>query len=288
MVRKNEKNVVICRKLASFPKIGSRDSRRAISGLVFALIASCQVISAEVKLQTLKVGDEVYSNVTITSSSATDIYFSHSRGIGNAKLKNLEPEIQKKFNFNPAKAAEKEQEQAESFGRYTTALKQAKPAKPAKQEPEPEPEQPGAQPAVAQDGSVISFLNQPAPAITGEKWLTDPPDLKDKFLLVDFWATWCGPCRRSIPALNALQNKYKDRMVVLGLSDETEEAVRKMTEPKIEYFVAIDTQRRTSSQIHLTRIPYTMLIDPKGIVRFEGHPSSLDEQKLEQLLAQYN
>jgi len=240
---------------------------------------------ADIRFPTLKVGDEIYSNVTVTSSSATDIYFSHSRGIGNAKLKSLDPEVQKKFNYDSAKAAQKEQEQAESFGRYTTALKEAKPAKRAV---EPEPEPPVDQPAVARDASVISFLNQPAPAIIGEKWLTDQPDLKDKFLLVDFWATWCGPCRRSIPELNALHNKYRDRMVVVGLSDENEEAVRKMTEPKIEYFVAVDTQRRTSSQIHLTRIPYTMLIDPKGIVRFEGHPSSLDEQKLEQLFAQYN
>ena len=284
MVRNNEQNIVVCRKLASFRQ---KWTRRLASLFVLILaFTAIPFLRAEVHFDTLKVGDEVYSNVTVTSSSATDIYFSHSRGIGNAKLKNLEPAIQKKFNFDPTKAAEKEQEQAESFGRYATALKQAKPAKPAKQEQEPEPA--AAQPAVGEGGAAISFLNQPAPGITGEKWLTDQPDLKDKFLLVDFWATWCGPCRRSIPALNALHNKYKDRMVVLGLSDETEEAVRKMAEPKIEYFVAIDTQHRTSSQIRLTRIPYTMLIDPKGIVRFEGHPSLLDEPKLEQLLAQYN
>ena len=61
-----------------------------------------------------------------------------------------------------------------------------------------------------------------------------------------------------------------------------------MTEPKIEYFVAIDTQHRGASEIGLTRIPHAMLMDPKGIVRFEGHPSLLDEQKLEILFAQYN
>ena len=253
------------------------------------LILTAAVHAAEIKFPTLKVGDEVYSNVTVTSSTATDIYFSHSRGIGNAKLKNLEPEVQKQFHFDPTKAAEKEQQQAESFGRYTVALKQAKPVK--RKEPEPDPEtvpQPGAPTSLPFNGSAISYLNQPAPAITGEKWLTDQPDLKNKFLLVDFWATWCGPCRRSIPGLNALHNKYKDRMVVMGLSDESEAAVQKMSDPKIEYFVAIDTQRRTSGQIHLRSIPYTMLIDPKGIVRFEGHPSNLDEQKLEQLFAQYS
>ena len=43
----------------------------------------------------MKSGDNVYSNLTITSVTATDIYFTHSGGIGNAKLKNLEPEMQK-------------------------------------------------------------------------------------------------------------------------------------------------------------------------------------------------
>ena len=51
-----------------------------------------------------------------------------------------------------------------------------------------------------------------------EKWLTDAPDLNGKFVLVDMWATWCGPCRRSIPHLNELYAKFKDRLVVIGLS----------------------------------------------------------------------
>ena len=54
---------------------------------------------------TLKVKDQVYTNVTITSSSATDIYFTHSRGLASAKLRDLDPQLQKHFNYNAAQSA---------------------------------------------------------------------------------------------------------------------------------------------------------------------------------------
>src|SRR5207244_6549937 len=111
-----------------------------------------------------------------------------------------------------------------------------------------------------------SFLNRPAPEIVVEKWLTDPPDLVNKFVLLDFWATWCGPCRRSIPELNNFHAKFKDRLVVIGLSDEPEQAVRRMKEPKIDYAIAIDTRRRTETEVEVKGIPHTMRMDSKGIV----------------------
>src|SRR2546422_7329748 len=79
-------------------------------------VFTSRLTAAEVKLPTLKVGEEVYTDVTVTSATVTDIYFSHSRGIGNAKLKNLDAELQKKFHFDPAKAEEKEQQQAQAHG----------------------------------------------------------------------------------------------------------------------------------------------------------------------------
>src|SRR6478736_184892 len=73
-----------------------------------------------------------------------------------------------------------------------------------------------------------SFLGAKAPEVVVEKWLTAAPDTKGKFVLIDFWATWCGPCRRAIPELNAFQKKFADKLVVIGVSDETEDAVRKL------------------------------------------------------------
>jgi thiol-disulfide isomerase/thioredoxin len=213
--------------------------------------------------------------------TATDVYFTHSHGLGNAKLKNLDPDLQKKFHYDPAKAIVKEKQQKEAQILYTVELKNARSA---------------ARPKVGSEAAdsaratpltrltARSFLNRPAPAILGEKWLTEKPDAKGKFVLVDFWATWCAPCRDSIPGLNALQQKFKDRLVVVGISDEPEEVVRNMTDPRIEYAIAIDTQHRSLSEVGVTGIPYALLIDPNGIVRFEGHPGNIDETKLEVLL----
>ena len=117
-----------------------------------------------------------------------------------------------------------------------------------------------------------SFLNQKAPDLVVEKWLTKEPDRKGKFVLIDFWATWCGPCRKAIPELNALHKKFGDKLVVIGLSDEPEEKVTSMTDPKIEYFSAIDTQKRTKNAVGVKGIPHCMIIDPQGIVRWEGFP----------------
>jgi thiol-disulfide isomerase/thioredoxin len=251
-----------------------------------ALLCSSLAPAADVKLPLLNVGDDWYTNVIITSVSATDIYFIHGKGLGNAKLKSLSPELQKKFNFDPVKAAEKEQQQAEANARYTLALMNAKPAS---QVPESRPEEPvppeATPPAEGDQAGPRSFLDQPAPTLVIQKWLTEPPNMAGKFVMVDLWATWCAPCRKSIPQLNALYAEFKDRLVVIGLSDESEETVRSMTVPKIDYSVGIDRQHRFLSTVGVRAIPYAMLVDPKGIVRYEGHPALLDGQKLRAIIA---
>src|SRR5213076_2255077 len=78
-----------------------------------------------------------------------------------------------------------------------------------------------------------SFLKQKAPPLVVEKWLSKEPDRKGKFVLIDFWATWCGPCRKAIPELNAFQKKFGDKLVVIGVSDEAAEDVKKLAEPKV-------------------------------------------------------
>jgi thiol-disulfide isomerase/thioredoxin len=117
-----------------------------------------------------------------------------------------------------------------------------------------------------------SFLNQKAPDLVVEKWLTQEPDRKGKFVLIDFWATWCGPCRKAIPELNALHKKFGDKLVVIGLADEPEAKVKAMTTPKMDYAVAIDTQARTKKAAGVTGIPHLLIMDPQGIVRWEGFP----------------
>ena len=133
-----------------------------------------------------------------------------------------------------------------------------------------------------------SFLGQKAPDLVVEKWLTAQPDTKGKFVLIDFWATWCGPCRKAIPDLNKFHKKFGEKLVVIGISKESEEAVRKMKEPAIDYASAIDTQGQMNKQLEVKGIPHVIVIDPQGVVRWEGYPllegHELTEAVIEDLL----
>lgn len=136
-----------------------------------------------------------------------------------------------------------------------------------------------------------SVLNQKAPPLVVEKWLTAEPDTKGKFVLIDFWATWCPPCRKAIPELNEIQKKFGDRLVVIGISDEPEAKVTAMKEPKISYAVAIDRTARMKSGLEVKGIPHVILIDPAGIVRWEGYPllasDPLTVEVVQQVISSY-
>src|SRR5882724_8043572 len=71
---------------------------------VFVFLAVALNVSADERLAVLKVDIDTYTNVTVTSVTATDIYFTCDKGMLNAKLKNLEPAVQKHFGFDPEKA----------------------------------------------------------------------------------------------------------------------------------------------------------------------------------------
>lgn len=118
-----------------------------------------------------------------------------------------------------------------------------------------------------------SFLNKKAPELVVEKWIGKKPNTEGKFVLIDFWATWCGPCRRFIPELNKFNTKFKDKLVIIGLSDETEAKVNSMTNPVINYYKAVDTKGILKNKIEVQGIPHVILIDPNGIVRWEGFPA---------------
>lgn len=137
-----------------------------------------------------------------------------------------------------------------------------------------------------------SYLNQKAPELIVDQWLSEKPDTKGKFVLIDFWATWCGPCRRAIPELNKFQKTFADNLVVIGLSEESKEKVLAMTEPVITYASAIDSLARTQKEYEVVGIPHVVLIDPQGIVRWEGFPAQpgfeLNETVLQTLIDKYS
>ena len=139
-----------------------------------------------------------------------------------------------------------------------------------------------------------SWLWAKAPDFVVEKWLTDKPETKGKYVLIEFWDTWCGPCRRSIPLLNGLHNKYGDELIVIGVCEENEEAVRTLNErhlqaAEIQFFSAVDTQTRMKDKLNVWGIPHVILLEPDGFVIWEGFPLQpgyeLTEEIIEKILA---
>ncbi len=116
-----------------------------------------------------------------------------------------------------------------------------------------------------------SFFQKKAPELIIEQWVSKTPETKGKYVLVDFWATNCGSCVSLIPKLNYFQETFKDKLIVIGVSHEP---VHKLIPYKklINYYYGTDTHKKTYSDYRIIGIPYVVLINPEGIVEWEGYP----------------
>lgn len=98
-------------------------------------------------------------------------------------------------------------------------------------------------------------------------------DLKGKYVLIDFWASWCGPCRKEIPNLKKVYAGYKDKgLQLIGVSiDKSEEAWRKaVNEEQLNYLQLHDPEGKTSKLYNFSGIPFIILISPEGIILEKG------------------
>lgn len=129
-----------------------------------------------------------------------------------------------------------------------------------------------------------------APKINITDYLLNTPkdkNLESKFIVLEFWATWCAPCLSAVPHLNDLQNKYKDRddLVFLSLTYEKPEKTKRTLEKvKFSTIVVSDQTKETENNFNVKGIPHTVLIDNKGIVKWIGTPMELTASLIDKLL----
>jgi cytochrome c biogenesis protein CcmG/thiol:disulfide interchange protein DsbE len=123
------------------------------------------------------------------------------------------------------------------------------------------------------------------PAIAAQTWVTPKPETTNKVVIVDFWATWCPPCIASIPHMNETQEKFKDSVVVIGISDEVDSVVRQFTKRKeMKYTVAADPGRRMMNAVSPRGIPHVIIMSPDGIVRWQGHPGNMSDALIQKII----
>lgn len=94
---------------------------------------------------------------------------------------------------------------------------------------------------------------------------------RGRVVMVNFWATWCGPCRQEMPHLNKLYEKYRSSgFVLLGVNvdDDTRQAAGVASRLGVTFPVLPDADKRVSRQYDLSAMPSTVLIDRDGRVRY--------------------
>ena len=146
--------------------------------------------------------------------------------------------------------------------------------------------------------STAARLGDPASGLAVATWVKRGPvklaDGKGKTIfVVEFWATWCGPCKESIPHLTKLQRKFKDKSVVfVGVSAEDASTVRafvKAMGAKMDYTVAVDDEAATTraylEAFGIKGIPHAFLIDKEGRIAWHGHPMAELEDVIEAVLS---
>jgi peroxiredoxin len=119
--------------------------------------------------------------------------------------------------------------------------------------------------------------------LEGNSWTLK--DLRGKVVLVNFWATWCPPCRKEMPDLEALGKRFKDQgLAILAISDEDPAKVKPfIAEHQFTFPILLDPGRKVNSLFAVEGIPKTFIYDRQGRMAAQAIDMRTERQMLEML-----
>ncbi|MSR41611.1 MAG: redoxin domain-containing protein [Phycisphaerales bacterium] len=128
------------------------------------------------------------------------------------------------------------------------------------------------------------------PAFKVDRWWNGEPDPSNKLIVLDFWATWCPPCRAAIPHMNELAKGYPNDVCCVGVTNESSSAFDKgvmkesLSKSKFSYAVALAPGQEMYNFFSVRSIPHCVIMSTDGVVRWQGHPMELDDQAVSRLV----
>jgi len=141
-------------------------------------------------------------------------------------------------------------------------------------------------------------VNEKAPTINITDWIENVPNdtnLNDKYIVLEFWATWCGPCIAAVPHINSIQKEFNQKdLYYISITDESVAKVERSLK-RINFNSIVVTDLTKKTQINfgdgvkgLDAYPLTVLIDKTGIIKWIGEPKNLNSEIMSTFLANSN
>lgn len=137
------------------------------------------------------------------------------------------------------------------------------------------------------------LAGQPAPdfalkSSTGENMRLS--EYRGDVVMINFWATWCGPCRQEMPLLDQLYSRYERvgfNLLGVNIDDDSSRAMDMISELGVSFPVLFDDRKEVSRLYDVDAMPVTVLVDREGNVRYvhQGYKPGYEEKYLDQVRA---